>query len=80
VHAEIVGKTCRQKRNVFSTEAPVSSVEDRNRGEVEKSALKADLSARPCGLGRGDKKGPTILLTLLKACPFDRLRASSERS
>jgi hypothetical protein len=30
---------------------------------------KADLSARPRGLGRGDKKGPTILSTLLKACP-----------
>jgi hypothetical protein len=46
-----------QKPPVISTEAPVPSVartcsnasagEDRNRGEAEKSALKADLSTRP---------------------------------
>ncbi len=41
---------------VIPTEAPVSSVEDRNGGKAEESALKADLSTRPCGLGRGDKR------------------------
>jgi len=60
---EWIGKTCRQKRMSFRPKAHYKWA------EVEKSALKADLSARPRGLGRGDKKRPTILSILLKACP-----------
>ncbi len=54
VHVKIVGKNCMRKRMSFRPKAHYEWA------EVEKSALKADLSARPFGLGRGDKRRPTI--------------------
>ena len=54
VHVKIVGKNCIRKRMSFRPKAHYEWA------EVEKSALKADLSARPCGLGRGDKRRPAI--------------------
>jgi len=54
VHVKIVGKKSIRKRTSFRPKAQYEWA------GVEKSAVKADLSARPFGLGRGDKMQTTI--------------------